>query len=308
VHNPQQNYDRFAGSDPSTLQIRYNRDRLTFQGRPAARADVAICCNALSIMALRTSRNGVCRVFVSASTRCFSDKSLEEACYLLDDLEFDKIELWMDDAQNQLKASDVVRDPEGFCIRFREATRLTPVAFCLDSDIDPHAFQTITRVAKQLKVAQITLPASRLGTPFNSEIDRLREFLKVASEDGILVSIKTRTGHLTEDPDTAIELCQAALGIGLTLDPSYYLCGPHRGGMYDQVYPYVYHTHLRDTTPDQVQVPVGLGQIDYSRVISQLERVKYNRALSVEILPELGDPAARLIELRKMRLLLESLL
>jgi sugar phosphate isomerase/epimerase len=247
-------------------------------------------------------------VFVSASTRCFSDKSLEEACYLLDDLEFDKIELWMDDTQNQLKVSEVIRDPEGFCIRFREATRLTPVAFCLDSDIDPQAFQIITRVAKQLKVAQITLPASRLGTPFNSEIDRLREFLKVASQDGIRVSIKTKTGHLTEDPDTAIELCQAALGIGLTLDPSYYLCGPHRGGMYDQVYPYIYHTHLRDTTPDQIQVPVGLGQIDYSRIISQLERVKYSRALSVEILPELTDEAARLIELRKMRLLLESLL
>ena len=247
-------------------------------------------------------------MFVSASTRCFSDKSLEEACYLLDDLEFDKIELWMDDTQNQLKVSEVIRDPEGFCIRFREATRLTPVAFCLDSDIDPQAFQIVTRVAKQLKVAQITLPASRLGTPFNSEIDRLREFLKVASQDGIRVSIKTKTGHLTEDPDTAIELCQAALGIGLTLDPSYYLCGPHRGGMYDQVYPYIYHTHLRDTTPDQIQVPVGLGQIDYSRIISQLERVKYSRALSVEILPELTDEAARLIELRKMRLLLESLL
>jgi hypothetical protein len=39
-----------------------------------------------------------------------------------------------------------------------------------------------------------------------------------------------------------------------------------------------------------------------------LERVKYNRALSVEILPELGDPATRSVELRKLRLLLESLL
>ena len=247
-------------------------------------------------------------MFVCASTRCFSDKSLEEACYVLDDLEFDKIELWMDEDQSQLKPSEVIRDPEGFCIRFREATRLTPVALCLDSDIDPQGFHALTRVAKQLKVAQITLPASRLGTPFNSEIDRLREFLKVASQDGIRVSIKTKTGHLTEDPDTAIELCQAAMGIGLTLDPSYYMCGPHRGGLYDQVYPFVYHTHLRDTTPDQIQVPVGLGQIDYSRVISQLERVKYRGALSVEILPELGDLAGRLTELKKTRLLLESML
>ncbi|HLJ11775.1 MAG TPA: sugar phosphate isomerase/epimerase [Planctomycetaceae bacterium] len=247
-------------------------------------------------------------MFVSASTRCFSDKPLAEACYLLDDLEFDKVELWMDETQTQLKPSEVIRDPEGFCIRYREMTRMTPVAFCIDSDLDPQAFHVLTRVAKQLKVAQITLPASRLGTPFNSEIDRLREFLKVGNEDGIRVSIKTKIGHLTEDPDTAIELCRAAPGIGLTLDPSYFLCGPHRGGLYDQVYPDVYHTHLRDTTPDQLQVPVGLGQIDYSRIISQLERVKYHGALSVEILPELGDPEARLIELRKLRLLLESLL
>lgn len=247
-------------------------------------------------------------MFVSASTRCFSDKPFAEACFLLDDLEYDKIELWMDESQEQLKPSTIVKDPEGFCIRYREATRLTPVAFCLDSDVDLPAFKVLTRVAKQLKVAQITIPSSRLGTPFNSEIDRLREFLAIGSQDGILVSIKTKTGHLTEDPDTAIELCQAAPGIGLTLDPSYYLCGPHRGGVYDQVYPFVFHCHLRDTTPDQLQVPVGLGQIDYSRIISQLERVKYNRALSVEILPELGDPGARLIELRKVRLLLESLL
>ncbi|MBI3866402.1 MAG: sugar phosphate isomerase/epimerase [Planctomycetia bacterium] len=247
-------------------------------------------------------------MFVSASTRCFSDKSLAEACFLLDDLEYDKIELWMDEGQNHLKPSELIRDPEGFCIRYREGTRLPPVAFCIDSEIDPQAFVVICKVAKQLKVAQITLPASKLGTPFNSEIDRLRELLKVAAQDGIRISIKTKTGHLTEDPDTAIELCQAAPGIGLTLDASHYLCGPHRGGNFDQVYPFVYHVHLRDTTPDALQVPIGLGQIDYSRIISQLERVKYDRALSVEILPELVDPAARLIELRKMRLLLESLL
>ena len=248
-------------------------------------------------------------MFVSASTRCFSDKSLAEACYLLDDLEYDKVELWMDETQSQLKPSEIIRDPEGFSLRYREMTRMAPVAFCIDSDLEPQAFRVISRVAKQLKVAQITLPASRLGTPFNSEIDRLREFLKVASEDGILISIKTKTGHLTEDPDTAIELCQAAPGVGLTLDPSYYLCGPHRGGIYDQVYPYVYHTHLRDTLPTEIQVSVGLGEVDYSRIIGQLRRYNYSRALSVEILPALLlKDQDRALELRKIRMLLETLL
>ncbi|MFN0052198.1 MAG: sugar phosphate isomerase/epimerase family protein [Planctomycetales bacterium] len=247
-------------------------------------------------------------MFVSATTRSFSDKPFAEAAFLLDDLEFDKIEIWMDEASDHLKPSEILRDPDRFCTRYREATRLVPVAFCLENEIRPSDFAILSRVAKQLRIAQITLPASRLGTPFNSEIDRLRELLRIASQDGILISIKTKTGHLTEDPHTAIELCQAARGLGLTLDPSYYICGPHRGANFDQVYPFVHHVHLRDTTPSQVQVPVGLGEMDYSRLISQLQRVKYNRALSVEILPELTDDASRLIELRKMRLLLESLL
>jgi sugar phosphate isomerase/epimerase len=66
--------------------------------------------------------------------------------------------------------------------------------------------------------------------------------------------------------------------------------------------------HLRDTTPEQVQVRIGLGEIDYSRLISQLNRHKYARALSVDLFPELLPENQRPIELRKMRLLLESLL
>lgn len=247
-------------------------------------------------------------MFVAASTRCFSDRPFAEACFQLDELHYDKIELWLDEASEHLKPSQVVTDPDGFCTRFREVTRLSPVAICLESDTSYEAFAVLTRVAKQLRITQMTVAAAPLGTPFNSEVDRLREMTRIASQDGVLVSMKTRTGRLTEDPDTAVELCRAVPGLGITLDPSYFMCGPHRGAAYDQVFNHVYHVHLRDTTPEQLQVPVGLGQIDYSRLISQLERARYNRALSVEVLPELGDPAGRAIELRKIRLLLESLL
>jgi len=70
----------------------------------------------------------------------------------------------------------------------------------------------------------------------------------------------------------------------------------------------VFHVHLRDSTREQLQVPVGLGEIDYARLISQLERVNFTRTLSVEIMPELMDVSGRGVELRKVRLLLESLL
>ena len=214
-------------------------------------------------------------MFVSASTRCYSDVSFWDACRLLVDLEYDKVEIWMDENSDHLKPSEVAANPEGFLARYRENTRLQPIAFCLASDVDESTFTVLS---------------------------------KIANQDGIRVSITTKTGKITEDPRTAVELCQSTPGLGLTLDPSYYMCGPHRGVSFEPLFAYTYHVHLRDTTPEQLQVRIGLGEVDYSRLVSQLERTAYKRALSVELLPELQDPAHRQIELRKMRLLLESLL
>jgi sugar phosphate isomerase/epimerase len=154
----------------------------------------------------------------------------------------------------------------------------------------------------------VTLPSAPLGTPFNEEIDRLRSRLTVASSAGLRLSLKTQSGRLTEDPQTAVELCQSVSGLGITLDVSYYLCGKYASHSHDQVYPYVYHVHLRDSSASAIQVPVGLGEVDYSRIISQLRRFDYNRVLSVEILPELLGDADRALELRKIRMLLETLL
>jgi sugar phosphate isomerase/epimerase len=247
-------------------------------------------------------------VFVSASTHCFADQAFDEACRQVVELEFDKVEIWLDEKSRHLRPSEVAADPEQFYARYRETTRLTPVGFCLQHDVPIATLAGIAKAAKMLRVTQITLPASPLGTPFNTEVDRLREFVRLTSEDGIRLSIKTETGQLTEDPHTAVELCQAVRGLGITLDPSYYMCGPNADRSYDQVFPYVYHTHLRDSTAQSLQVQVGLGELDYTRLINQLRRRQYNRALSVEILPTPENAAERPLELRKLRMLLDTLL
>lgn len=247
-------------------------------------------------------------MLVAASTLCFAEKSIEDACKLLTELEFDKVELSFDESGDQLKPSAIAGDPERFFAQFRELTRLTPIAFCLQHDINQTTFTGLSKLAKLFRVAQITVPASPLGTPFNTEIDRLRGLLEIASRDGIRLSIKTKTGHLTEDPHTAVELCQAVSGLGLTLDPSYYICNPKRIESYDQVFEHVFHVHLRDTSADQIQVQIGLGEIDYTRLVSQLQRHNYNRVLSVELLPSHIDAESRPLEMRKLRMLLETLL
>ena len=248
-------------------------------------------------------------MFVAASSRCFEDVSLAEACQQISDLGYDKIEIWMDEKSEHMKPSYVAASPERFFTQFREWTRLTPVALTVEDDVSATAFDALCRVAKMMKITQITIPAATLGTPFNEEIDRLRSRLAAANFSGIRVSLKTKTGYLTEDPQTAVELCQAVPGLGLTLDPSYYMVGRYANQSHDQVYPYVYHTHLRDTLPTEIQVSVGLGEVDYSRIIGQLRRYNYSRALSVEILPGLlMKDQDRALELRKIRMLLETLL
>jgi sugar phosphate isomerase/epimerase len=132
--------------------------------------------------------------------------------------------------------------------------------------------------------------------------------VRLTSADGVRLSIKTEAGYLTEDPHTAVELCQAVRGLGLTLDPSYYMIGNNAGRSYDQVFPHVYHTHLRDSTSQSLQVQVGLGELDYTRLINQLKRHGYNRALSVDILPTSENASERPLELRKLRMLLDTLL
>lgn len=247
-------------------------------------------------------------MFIAASTECFADLPFEEACRALTDLEYDKVELWMDEESDHLRPSTVLSDPEGFLAGYREMTRLTPVAFCLAQDVEVEAFQSLTKLAKSMKVTQITVRSAALGNPFNAEIDRLKRLAGIAHEDSVRLSIKTETGRLTEDPHTAVELCQAVKGLGITLDPSHYICGPHAGVPYDQMYPYVYHVHLRDTTPEELQVPVGLGEVDYTRLVTQLRRQDYRRALSVDFYADRIDPEQRPLEMRKLRMFLETLL
>lgn len=245
-------------------------------------------------------------MFVAASTHCFADKSFDEALQLITDLEYDKVELWMSEATDHLKPSQVVDDTEAFLTHYRKVSRLTPIAFCLEEDVDIATLTVLAKLAKSMKITQITVPASPVGTPFNTEVDRLRSFQEIASQDGIRLSLKTKTGQLTEDPHTAVELCQAAPGIGLTLDPSYYICGPHKNQNYDQVFPFVSHVHLRDTSTTALQVPTGLGEIEYSRLISMLQNEQYDRALSVDLITDDIDKENRPLEMRKLRMLLDS--
>ncbi len=248
-------------------------------------------------------------MFVAATTRCFANLPLDAALRRLVDLEFSAVEIMIHESGGHLKPSQVVADPEGALQICRDTRRLTIVAYSIDVEAPQSEyygqFAACCRLAKATKVITLSMRASELGTPFNAEVERLRELVRIASLEGAVVGLLTETGRITQDPATTKVLCDNVKGLGVTLDPSHFIFGPHRGS-YEQIMEYVIHVRLRDTTKDQYQVRVGQGEVEYGRLVSRLAKRNYQRALSVDIEPTHDlDQAA---EMRKIRLLLESLL
>ena len=249
-------------------------------------------------------------MFVAASTECFLDLSLPAALERLADLEFTSVELALFEDANQFKPSVIAADVEAAAALCRNTRRLDVVAFDVRITAEKAAhyeqFAAVCRLAKITKVVTLTVPSAELGTPFNEEVEHLRRLVDIATLHGVRVAMKSQVGRMSEDPDTVMVLCDNVKGLGLTLDPSAYIFGPHQGRSLDKLMKYVYHVHLRDTNKKAFQVRVGQGDIEYGKLINQLQRVKYHRALSVNIREQEGVDHAG--ELRKLRLLLESLL
>ena len=249
-------------------------------------------------------------MFVAAATSCFIDLPLDEALKRLVDLEYTSVEMMLSESERHLKPSEVLADIDRAVAICRQPRRLTTVAYFIEIDAPEdqyyRQFVACCKLAKATKVVTVAVRASELGTPFNAEIERLRAMVGIASVEGVRVGLITEIGRMTQDPATAAVLCDNVKGLGLTLDPSHYTYGPMAGCNIDPLMKYVYHVRLRDTNKDSLQVRVGQGLVEYGRLATQLSMVHYNRALCVDIrpLPDVDHAA----EMRKMRLLLESLL
>lgn len=249
-------------------------------------------------------------MLISASTECWPGKTLAETVEILYDLDFAAVEIALHEEGGHAKPSELITDVEHAAQWLRYGHRLDIVAYSIQlaSKGDQHYadFAEICRIAKATKVVTLTVPSAELGTPFNEEVEHLQRLVDIAAVEGARIGVRTELGRLSEDPDTLMVLCNNVDGLGITLDPSVYIVGPAKTKSLDRILKFVYHVHLRDTKPDKFQVSVGQGDVDYAKLISQLEREKYDRALSIHMTPMEG--LDHRVELRKLRRLLETLL
>jgi sugar phosphate isomerase/epimerase len=254
-------------------------------------------------------------VFVSCSTLCFTREPLESALRHIAELEFNKIELAVVEDSPHLRPSEVTDNLEAAAARLRHGPSLTPTGLTLDfGSLEPDSpvlrrrFEGLCRFAKTLTVAVLSIPAAPRGTPFDDEVKRLTLLAGTAMRQGLVLALETHSQTLTADPTAAVELCKAVPGLGLSLDPSHYIQAGVKD--HDDVYPYVQNVLLRDTGkgPGEFQVRIGQGEIEYGRIVNQLERFGYDRALTVAIHDGIDNPFDVEVEVRKLKLLLESLI
>jgi sugar phosphate isomerase/epimerase len=253
-------------------------------------------------------------VHIACSTLCFASLPLDLALRRIADLEFSKVELALL-PQGQLQPTEVAASVEAAQRRVRLGPSLSVAALYLDLPTDDSAenrsqLEAVFKFAKALAATCVTIPVATVGTDWDHEVQRLRKYRAIAAGEGLTLCVENHVGRLAQDPATAVKLCEAVRGLGLTLDPGHYVNGPHQNRDYDAVFPFVQHVQLRDagTAAGQAQVQVGRGKIEYSRVLAQLERCHYDRTLSIEIIDEPGVKFEVETEVRKLKLLLESLM
>lgn len=250
-------------------------------------------------------------MIVACSTLCFSQHTLADALRVMREMHFAKADLAIHPGGKHLTPADVCKDV-GKVAQKLKTYNLPFTAFHLEFEPNETAkdqLRAVCRLARLLTVPVVTVAAAEVGANPCDEVNRLTEWTKVAAADGVILTVETRLGTITQDVVGAIELCRRVNGLGLTLDPSHYLCGPHPDADIEPLYPFVKHVRLRDSNRgmEHFQVRVGQGEIEYGKVVATLERCKYDRALTVDIRDNLDSPFPVDAEVRKLKFLLESL-
>ena len=256
-------------------------------------------------------------MFVACSTLCFAREPLETALRQIAELEFDKFELALVEDGQHLRPSEAGDNPEAALQRLRSGPSLIPSSLYIDfgpvdwSDpVTRKRFDGLCRLAKSLSVAVLTLHASPAGTPIADEVKRLAPLVGYAMREGLVLALLTHVDTLTADPKSPWSSASSCPGLGLTLDPSHFLQGPHPQRRLRRRFSLRSERPLAryGTGPGEFQVRVGQGQIEYARIVNLLQRYGYNRSLTVAIIDRPDNPFDREVELRKLKLLLETLI
>lgn len=251
---------------------------------------------------------------VACSTLGFTHEPLEQCLRHIAELDFQKVDLAIGDDNPQLSPTEVIADPGLIIRRIRQGPTIGIAAVTLATRATGSELvavvDAVAHFCKQVASPVLSLRAPAAGGTIEEAAAVLGSMCKAVLLHGCALSVTTEVGALTELADVAVKLCELTPGLGLTLDPSHLVYGPNRDADYDALFPYVKHTQLRDSgkTADQPQLRVGRGEVEYGKIITALAASNYKGALTVAFDRAVPHDFELEPEIRKLRLLLESLL
>lgn len=157
-------------------------------------------------------------------------------------------------------------------------------------------FRVVVKLAARLKARVINIMAPSKGSDWADNVKKLKSLQAIAAESGVILTVETHCGQITELPADAAKLCKEVPGLGLTLDPSHYYAGPNQGKNFDFLYPLVKGTGFRagGMSWDTIQMPWGEGPIDFAGIVAKMEAAGYQGYYVLEYLEGFNqlDPLA----------------
>jgi len=149
-------------------------------------------------------------------------------------------------------------------------------------------FRAIVACARYVGAAGITLLPGVIWDELGSErsfalsVVRLREFVPIAHDADLRLSIEAHLESVAESPGSAAELIAAVPGLHLTLDYSHFVAGGHAAESVHPLLTGAGHFHARQANASALQAGRHDGTLDFDDIIPRLVRAGYSGDICIE--------------------------
>lgn len=246
-------------------------------------------------------------IHIACSTGIRSTKSLEEACALIHELGFTRVDPLAMEGWH-IKPSRLVADAEREAAGFRallDQYDLQCVAINLgflhnlaQCTTEQHAANLdVVRgacvLARAAGTSILTVGTGNTGDEdrdvlLDRLVERLREVVAVAGKAGMTVALETHAGSIAVYPEVDLELLARCPGLKLTYDPSHFIADqvPVEGTLH--LLAHSVHVHLRNARVGHFQETMAKGALDIPWIVDQIVASGYEGAVSIEYIEDCG--------------------
>jgi len=193
--------------------------------------------------------------------------------------------------------------------RAREATGVGVAAINLNLDpgfsAERGQFESACLFAVRAGVPVVSLVPARRNEAV--ERHRLSDHLDIAGRYGVVLAVEFHDPSVMREMRTALQFVRDLPGLKITLDTGHLIHVGTPQAEWGPLYPLVRHVHVKDAGRGLglAQVPVGKGELDVARLVSDLAVAGYDGALSVEYIGRLPhdemrfDPEPEMVRMRE---------